>query len=102
MVRHGACTRRGAQGGDVMAGVASSNRQAVDQDAEQRSHESGRQRGGLADASGELALMRAVLLDAIRCLGGEVGPARQRARLAAEAKAWIEVRNARWAFSFEN
>jgi AraC-like DNA-binding protein len=53
-------------------------------------------------ASGELALMQAVLADAVRCLQGAAGPARHRARLAAEAKAWIEVRNARWAFSFEN
>jgi len=53
-------------------------------------------------AAGERALMRAVLEDAIRCLVGELGPRHRRGALAAEARAWIEVADPRWPFSFEN
>ena len=91
-----------SRGNGVEHGNGAGHANGVDHDGEVGSRETGRRRGGLTDVSGELALMRAVLVDAIRCLGGEVGPSRQRAKLAAEAKAWIETRNARWAFSFEN
>jgi hypothetical protein len=53
-------------------------------------------------AAGERALMHAVLEDAIRCLAGEVGPGRERPRLAAEARTWVSARDARWPYSFDN
>jgi hypothetical protein len=53
-------------------------------------------------AAGERALMRAVLEDAIRCMGGEVGPGRQRAQLATDARRWVSAADPRWPFSFEN
>lgn len=52
--------------------------------------------------SAERALMRAVLEDAIRCLAGEIGPARERPQLAAEARQWISDRDERWPYSFVN
>jgi len=52
--------------------------------------------------AGERALMRAVLEDAIRCLSGQIGAARERAQLAVEARAWVDASDARWPFSFEN
>ena len=51
---------------------------------------------------GERALMRSVLEDAIQCLGGTVGPARERTQLAAEARAWVLAEDSRWPFSFLN
>ena len=57
---------------------------------------------GHAVAVGERALMRAVLEDAIQCLAGEVGPERERAQLAAAARAWIENEDRQWPFAFEN
>lgn len=53
-------------------------------------------------AAGERALMRAVLEDALRCVAGDVGPARDRAERAAEARAWVAAVDAHWPFSFEN
>ena len=53
-------------------------------------------------AAGERALMRAVLEDAIRCLAGEIGPARERPQLALEARAWIDAGDLRWPYSFVN
>ncbi len=53
-------------------------------------------------AAGERALMRAVLEDAVQCLGGLVGPGRQRRQLAADARAWIAANDVRWPFSFDN
>ena len=53
-------------------------------------------------AAGERALMRAVLEDAIRCLAGEIGPARERPQLALDARAWIEAADLRWPYSFAN
>jgi hypothetical protein len=53
-------------------------------------------------ACGERELMRAVLEDAIRCLAGEIGPTRERPQLAAQAREWVAVRDARWPFSFDN
>jgi hypothetical protein len=55
-----------------------------------------------ARASGERALVLAVLLDAVRCLQGEHGRGRQRGRLIADARAWIASTDARWPFSFAN
>jgi hypothetical protein len=55
-----------------------------------------------APAAGERALMRSVLEDAIQCLGGSVGPARERRQLAAEARAWFVAEDARWPFAFES
>jgi hypothetical protein len=54
-------------------------------------------------AEGERALLHALLVDAMRCLFGEVGgsPAK-RERLAAEARAWITTRGDADPFSFEN
>ena len=61
-------------------------------------------RNGNAAARGERerALMRAVLVDAIRCLAGEVTPLADRARMAAEARWWVTKRDARWPYSFQN
>ena len=53
-------------------------------------------------ASGERALMHAVIEDAILCLRGQAGTTQHRARLAADARTWIEERDAQWPFSFEN
>jgi len=55
-----------------------------------------------ARAEGERALLRALLLDAIRCLMGEAGPAARRARLAAKARAWVASTDDPEPFSFEN
>jgi len=55
-----------------------------------------------APAAGERALMRSVLEDAVQCLGGSVGPARERRQLAAEARAWFVAEDSRWPFSFES
>lgn len=51
---------------------------------------------------GERALMRAVLEDAIRCLGGAGGPARHRSALAHEARRWVAEDDGQWPFSFLN
>jgi hypothetical protein len=51
--------------------------------------------------AGIRALMRAVLQDAILCLGGYVGPAREQAQLAAEALRWVTSKDGRWPFAFE-
>jgi hypothetical protein len=53
-------------------------------------------------AAGERALMRAVLEDAIRCLGADAGPGRQRAQLAEDARGWITAADMRWPYSFQN
>ena len=53
-------------------------------------------------AAGERALMRAVLEDAVHCLAGEVGPARERRQLAADARRWVTEVDPHWPFSFEN
>jgi DNA-binding CsgD family transcriptional regulator len=53
-------------------------------------------------AAGERALLRAVLEDAIRCMAAAVGPVRERAVLAAEARAWVNDTDRRWPMSFEN
>lgn len=58
---------------------------------------------GLAGpAAGERALMRAVLEDALRCVTGDVGPARDRAERAAEARTWVGASDHTRPFSFEN
>ena len=54
------------------------------------------------NGGGERALMRAVLEDAIRCLGGAGGPMRLRPSLAAEARRWVSDRDRQWPYSFEN
>jgi len=61
--------------------------------------------GGQRDAGvgrPERALMRAMLQDAILCLLGEAAPAKDRARLAADARYWVESHSLAWVFSFEN
>ncbi|MDX2165836.1 MAG: hypothetical protein SF182_02190 [Deltaproteobacteria bacterium] len=50
----------------------------------------------------ERALMRAMLQDAVLCLLGEAAPAKDRVRLAAEARFWIESRSHEWIFAFES
>jgi hypothetical protein len=45
--------------------------------------------------------MLAVLVDAIQCLAGATGPVRHRARLAADARAWVAECSATWPFSFQ-
>jgi hypothetical protein len=52
---------------------------------------------------GERALLRALLGDAMRCLLGDIGGGwGDRARLAADARAWITNRGDAMPFSFEN
>ena len=61
--------------------------------------------GGVRDAGvgrPERALMRAMLQDAILCLIGEAAPAKDRVRLAADARYWIESQSTGWVFSFES
>src|SRR5262249_58895656 len=48
---------------------------------------------------GERALMRAVLTDAIKCLGGA---GRDGQLLKAEARRWLARRDVVWPFSFQN
>ena len=55
-----------------------------------------------AGAEAERGLMRAVLVDASRCLVGEVSPSVDRKRLAGQARVWVGSRDERWLFSFEN
>lgn len=59
-------------------------------------------RGQETVGGGERALMRAVLEDAIRCLGGAGGPMRLRPSLAAEARRWVADEDRQWPYSFEN
>lgn len=54
-----------------------------------------------APARGERALMQAVLRDALSCLAGEIGPLRERPRLATEARRWVVASDGRLPFSFE-
>ena len=54
-----------------------------------------------ARASGERAMLHAMLLDAIQCLEGQGCPKRDRQRLARDARAWV-ARRKRAPFSFEN
>ncbi|MEO8603331.1 MAG: hypothetical protein ABI629_12215 [bacterium] len=60
----------------------------------------GGRRDGGAGAQ-ERALMRAMLQDAVLCLFGEAAPAKDRVRLASEARFWIESRSHEWIFAFE-
>jgi hypothetical protein len=54
-------------------------------------------------AEAERSLLHALLVDAMRCLFGEVGgPPAKRARFAAEAHAWIASRDDAEPFAFEN
>jgi hypothetical protein len=50
----------------------------------------------------ERALMRALLQDAVLCLVGQAAPAKERARLAEDARYWIRSRSREWVFSFAN
>jgi len=61
--------------------------------------------GGVRDngvGSGERALMRAMLQDAVLCLLGEAAPANERPRLAADARHWVRSRSREWVFAFES
>lgn len=55
-----------------------------------------------ARASGEHAMLRAMLLDAVQCIERQGCPKRERERLAAEARAWVVGRDRNAPFSFEN
>lgn len=60
--------------------------------------------GGRRDAGvggAERALMRAMLQDAVLCLIGEAAPAKERTRLATEARYWVTSRSRAWVFAFE-
>ena len=50
----------------------------------------------------ERALMRALLQDAVLCLMGQAAPAKERARLAEDARYWVRSRSREWVFSFAN
>jgi hypothetical protein len=60
----------------------------------------GRRDGGVGGP--ERALMRAMLQDAVLCLIGEAAPAKERVRLAADARYWVESHSREWIFSFES
>jgi hypothetical protein len=53
-------------------------------------------------ASGERALLRAVLQDAILCLRGQVGSGRDRERLITQAILWVTSTSRKWPFAFES
>ena len=53
-------------------------------------------------ASGERALLRAVLQDAILCLRGQVGAGRERERLMTQAILWVTSTSRKWPFAFES
>ena len=55
-----------------------------------------------ARAAGELAMLRALLLDAIQCLDRQGCPKRARERLATQARAWVVRQDDESPFSFEN
>ena len=61
--------------------------------------------GGVRDGGvggPERALMRAILQDAILCLVGEAAPAKERVRLAEEARCWVRSRSRAWVFAFDS
>src|SRR5437879_9468203 len=54
-------------------------------------------------ASGERALLCAVLADAVRCLTRTIGgQPKDQARLAIQARRWVMRRGEDWPYSFEN
>ena len=53
-------------------------------------------------ASGERALLRAVLQDAVLCLRGEVGSGRERQQLNTQAILWVTSTSRKWPFAFES
>ena len=55
-----------------------------------------------SESVGELALMRAVLVDAITCLDGKGVKPSHRARVAMQARAWISRRGCDSLFSFDS
>jgi hypothetical protein len=58
---------------------------------------------GVDTSRGEIALMRAILEDAIHCFQKQSQKSGRRAqRLAQEAEAWLFTDNTRWPFSFLN
>jgi DNA-binding CsgD family transcriptional regulator len=71
------------------------SRCVVEFDLDGRALEPGLRRPG----EGERGLMRAVLTDAIKCLGGG---GREGQLLKAEARRWLASRDLLWPFSFEN
>jgi hypothetical protein len=52
-------------------------------------------------ASGERALMGAVLMDAIQCVGAETRGSGRHREEARQARDWVETRDREWPFSFE-
>lgn len=61
--------------------------------------------GGVRDGGvggPERAMMRAILQDAILCLVGEAAPAKERVRLAEEARCWVRSRSRAWVFAFDS
>jgi hypothetical protein len=60
-------------------------------------------RRGAAHTRGQVALMRAVLDDALHCYQKQFGPhTRRERRLAREAAEWLFSEDDRWPFSFVN
>jgi hypothetical protein len=55
-----------------------------------------------SESVGELALMRAVLVDAITCLSGKGIKPSHRARVAMQARAWIAKRGRESLFTFDS
>src|SRR5580765_5863396 len=69
---------------------------------ESQEEPAGKERQGMDPGEGERKLMQAVLSEAIVCLTGRAGPARERYQLAAEALRWVRSRDMSWPFSFES
>ena len=61
-----------------------------------------RMRQPLDRGEAERALMLAVLVDAARCLAGQVSPIAERRKIAARTRQWVRCREVDWLFSFES
>jgi hypothetical protein len=58
---------------------------------------------GYRETSGEVALMRAILADALSCFQRQfLSPGRRTQRLAREAEEWFHADDPHWLFSFVN
>jgi hypothetical protein len=80
----------------------SSNHAHTARHIEAHDEPAGRGGQGLDPGEGERKLMQAVLSEAIVCLTGRAGAARERYQLAAEALRWVNSRDMSWPFAFES
>jgi hypothetical protein len=80
----------------------SSNHAQATPDLHEHDYRTHRGESALDPGEGERKLMQAVLSEAIVCLTGRSGAARERYQLAAEALRWVRSRDTSWPFSFES